>query len=133
VIADSKWTWRQSLDPGRWNALEFELRSSDEGTAELRLLHRDDRGGIQRDDATPFRWRLAQGAQRCVVPIGCNPGWSWRREIVAIEVTGPDGFRIDRAALLHLDYQKAPIVRKSVGAEESLLDRVPEARGGKHH
>ncbi|HVJ81706.1 MAG TPA: hypothetical protein VNC50_11620 [Planctomycetia bacterium] len=131
--AGKAWIWSAPIDPSRWNALEIESESAAGGVAELRLRHRDARGEIVRDDLTPFRWRLAAGRRRYLVPIGCNPGWSWRREIAAIELVGPAAFRIESAALVILDYQTPPAAPKSVRAEQPLLDRLPEARGGRHH
>jgi hypothetical protein len=48
-----------------------------------------------RDGAT-FRLICDDVKRLYIVPVGCSPGWSWRREIEHIKITVPDGYQLER-------------------------------------
>jgi len=87
--------------PRHWNYLFVEADAEGPTTVRLDFQRHDGTW----DDVSNVEWRMTgDGRRRYLIPVGCSPGWTWRKAIGGLRVVATEGaLRVHSAELWQVE------------------------------
>jgi hypothetical protein len=95
------WEAEVELDGGRWNYVLLSATCTSTGAENweprrtARLEWAPDGSEYETESSVQF-WISDDGSPHCyLLPVGCSPGWAWRRRIARLRLISPTGCRFE--------------------------------------